>query len=299
MKKTIKHTLCILMILLSLVLSSSFLTEKYEADGEVIGYNPMPPQSAESRARALRKIALSQEYCRLKNSGQYTEALSVLKKAWPETKTTIKEIKNSSEANSLPISVPTLGVHSTVAYQQRAVNVQQYPQEKNVYCAPASVRSIISSQSSTPPSQDLLASSTYLNTHPIQGTSFDANTLPRTLNTFMRTNGGYELSWGGNFSVQTLKNTITTSIDAGFPILANGVSYPEGSGNVHLSWYPRYNTIYHYVCVYGYSDYGATTYVCDPAANSPALTGFEAVIPMYGYSTDLFYQFILSRGIVF
>ena len=81
----------------------------------------------------------------------------------------------------------------------------------------------------------------------------------------MNTTGDYALAWGGTFSAETLKNAMIVDLDAGYPILANGISGGSES-YVTLSWYP--SGTYHFVCVFGYSDYGNTTWVCDPVANA-------------------------------
>ena len=41
---------------------------------------------------------------------------------------------------------------------------------------------------------------------------------------YMITSGEYELGWGGIFTTESLKNAIIANIDAGYPILANGIS---------------------------------------------------------------------------
>ncbi|MDD7401059.1 MAG: hypothetical protein SPK23_05945 [Eubacteriales bacterium] len=145
-----------------------------------------------------------------------------------------------------------------------------------------------------PPSQSELASKQYLNTDNLGNTGFD-DRLTNTLNTFMTTSGAYELAWGGIFTSSSIKNAIISTTDAGYPILANGISGGNDS-IITLPWYPE--KTYHFICVYGYGNYGATTYVCDPVAYADC-RGFEKVIPKYGYATDTFYKFVYPRGIVY
>lgn len=264
---------------------------------------PTPEELQKAKLR-LQKCIL---YCELKDSGHYEEAHELLLEMWPSSKTTVEDIEKSALTGevilrdfSLPSNQDQMIPFSEKerSNASKIIYVTHYPQAHEVYCAPAAVRSIISSQQVTPPSQyDLAVELNTKTTGDFQGTDYGEQ-LEKTLNSHMTTIGEYERGWGSIFTVQSLKAALKSTLDAGFPILANGVSGGSES-YVTLPWYP--SGTYHYICVYGYSDHVDTIWVCDPAADSTALIGkgFEKVISKYGYSVDLFYNFIRPRGIVY
>lgn len=268
--------------------------------------NTMQQPTPEELQKAKLKLQKCILYCELKDSGHYEEAHELLMEMWPSSKTTVEDIEKSAITGEVIIrdfslqSNPDQMIPFSEKERSNAsktIKVTHYPQSENYYCGPAAVRSIISSQQSIPPTQKKLANFDNLQTDYYGQTGF-GNNLTKTLNAHMTTIGEYELGWGSIFTVQSLKAALKSTLDAGFPILANGVSGGSES-YVTLSWYP--SGTYHYVCVYGYSDHVDTIWVCDPAADSPALIGygFDKVIPKYGYSVDLFYSFIKPRGIVY
>lgn len=297
----------LVIVVAALIITLIFLSGSVHA----IDYPLMPPNSMqeptnEDIARVKARIELCNKYVSLKNQGEFEDALQVLKTIWPNTDTSINELENSIQSGSNEVDtldpifvapMETIAPQSLslkTAVQQRVLSVNHYIQQKCYYCAPAAIRIMISNQNTNPPSQSELASSQYLNTDNLRNTGFD-DRLPSTLNTFMTTSGAYELAWGSIFTSTSIKNAIISNIDAGYPILANGIS--GGSESIiTLTWYPE--ETYHFICVYGYGNYGATTYVCDPVAYANC-RGFEKVIPKYGYATDTFYKFVYPRGIVY
>lgn len=264
--------------------------------------NSMSQPTPEQRQRAQEKIALSNKYCELKYQGRAEEALAVLKTLFPYSKTTVADIELSLDTgeNQLPdfsIEIPCTTQApdydpSLMTNFSRYAHVNHFAQEKSYYCGPASVRSIISNQTSYPPSQTTLADPSNLDTDALGQTGFDKR-LENTLNRYM--NANYEIVRGDHFNAQGFQNSVVATIDAGYPILANGISGGNTS-YIEFPWYPV--GTYHFVAIYGYSDDGVQTWVCDPAANAN-LPGFETVIPKYGLRTAAFFSFILPRGIVY
>lgn len=297
----------LMIVVAALVIALMFLSGSVHAiDYPLMTPNSIQEPTNEDIARAKARIELCNKYVSLKSQGEFEDALQVLKTIWPNTDTSLNELENSMQSGSNQVDTlsPIFGapmetfapqsLSLRTVVQQRAISVNHYSQKECYYCGPAAIRIMISNQNANPPSQSELASKQYLNTDNLGNTGFD-DRLTNTLNTFMTTNGAYELAWGGIFTSSSIKNAIISTIDAGYPILANGISGGNDS-IITLPWYPE--KTYHFICVYGYGNYGATTYVCDPVAYADC-RGFEKVIPKYGYATDTFYKFVYPRGIVY
>ena len=312
MKKIVTNCLLCIAILIAMnsvvfALSDSTI-ESYE-------YNPCQEPTQEDISRQMARMERCNQYVKLKNEGRFAEAFEILKTEFPNTATTLQEIELSAQnkSNSLEFQEDSLesyespmetfadlseyGLSNQVRSSSKIVNVMHYPQQKAIYCGPAAVQSMISSQKTSGiPTQQTLAGIDYLRTDKYGGTPFE-DSLKDTLNAFMITSGEYELGWGRIFTTESLKNVIITTIDAGYPILANGISGADPEALITLPWYP---TVRHFVCLYGYTNSGNTIWVCDPAANAPVLgDDFKKVIPKYGYALTIFHKFIKPRGIVY
>lgn len=273
------------------------------------GYVPMPLPTAEQLARQEKRLAMVALYDQKKMEGDYEEALKILKTMFPGTKTTLgdlKEIGRTGAAGNVPgakyydfggafeAGREKTGTAYRQANQQAGfLNMPFYFQETYYNCAPASVQMAIATQR-VPPIQSSIAAS--LGTT-VQGTAF-AQPLANTLNANMQTLGPYEISWSAAMTTPNFTQAVRANIDAGFPVVANGVSYPANSGRFHLPFYPPNDAIWHYIAVYGYSDNGATVWVADPVAGT-GIPGFEQVIPYYGYPMSVLHGFVWERGIVY
>ena len=294
--------ICITLLVLICTYSTDIKAETTDLPcSDYCGMNEMPEPSEEQLEKARQRLSKCVEYVRLKEDGRYEEALVQLKRIWPDTETSVEDISDTALSGENSVPVESLRPMETLApilqyarTNQQFINVRHCTQINCSYCAPASVQIMLTSQMAIPPDQSTLGDDNHLSTSMESGTDFTQN-LPNTLNRYMNTTGSYELAWGGIFTAETLKDAMISTLDAGYPVLANGVSGGSGS-YVSLPWYP--GGTQHYVCVYGYSDNGNTTWVCDPVAGANC-PGFERVTEKYGYAESTFFLFIYPRGIVY
>lgn len=110
--------------------------------------------------------------------------------------------------------------------------------------------------------------------------------------------GSYMFGWGraGRYysadlpeepsaaDVATFQQRLVAGASTGYPLIGDAWEV-QGAGNLRLPGHPAVfpNTsydVFHWYTIHGYEDYGATTYVTDPAAGSPYVS-WSSTIPRY------------------
>lgn len=187
---------------------------------------------------------------------------------------------------------PALAINNPVVRPiARALNVVQVSQQTNYYCGPASAYEILQYQmihnglgSTTGPqgetlSQSTLAGSSYLQTDEYDGTNWSPYVMAPTLNAWLHTS--YYVAQpgsgvGGGFSTKTWELDLRSDIDGGWSIAGNVV---ESAGGPHLVGHPTNETIYHWIAVMGYTNYGDYTTYVDSVHGDTQFWSWAANVP--------------------
>lgn len=151
------------------------------------------------------------------------------------------------------------------APSSKTLGLTQQPQENYYYCGPATASEILRALG-LGNSQDSVAGLLETTTG---GTPwFDGSKYPMayTLNA-MQGNLYYEPLNGG-FNTSTYSNDLVQDMAFGQPIAGNVVEY---ANQVHLWGHPQGYTIYHWIAIYGYTNYGNDTSYADSVANAPSV----------------------------
>jgi hypothetical protein len=181
----------------------------------------------------------------------------------------------------------------------------QQPQTKNYYCGPGTAYAILQPKRSTSAysssdslSQGTLAGSRYLQTEANHGTNWSAtassNPMVVGLNRWLyaKSSGWYIPTHAPGSSYQSY---LKADISGGHAVADNVV---EPANGPHLPGHPVSKTIYHWVAGYGYSNYGGSSYIADPAGQSSAVSWGSGVQRTYSVSSNLMVQLDSSHGMV-
>ncbi|MCK2241394.1 MULTISPECIES: C39 family peptidase [unclassified Crossiella] len=181
------------------------------------------------------------------------------------------------------IAAHDLGVQA----QSRVLNHTWQRQQTGYWCGPGSTWIALSTRVS-PPSQQTLAN--YMGTH--TGGTDHIGLVRNALNRFANT------QWFAAKNMydpptqaqrDLLKRDVLLNLDNGYPMVANVVSGWRPPG------YPG-GTIYHYVAILGYGDYGNTVLIGDPAGEGAGGGGWSNVPRTYWISTHNLGTWIGGKG---
>lgn len=123
-----------------------------------------------------------------------------------------------------------------------------------------------------------------------------ASTINEIMNTtFYQPYGTYN---GLPFDANSISSIVVYSIDVdnGYPLMAAGISKASSSHSSHMPGYPN-RDISHWIVIVGYSDYGNSAVISDPA-KSPAVSWSSSISAMYTVSMQKLASFAGSRGII-
>ncbi len=194
-----------------------------------------------------------------------------------------------------PASCPSIATGSASSTQPLTVciskdlYVPQQPQANNYYCGPATAEEILSGLGwTTGPhgeslSQSVLANTNYLHTDADGGTNWNPYVMGPTLNAWTRSSFYAPVNGsgvGGGFTVTTFTYDLTTDIDNGWPLVGNIVEY-SGTNNPHLVGHPQSATIYHWIAIRGYNNYGSTTDYADSISGDSWIWPWAVNVPPY------------------
>ncbi len=84
---------------------------------------------------------------------------------------------------------------------------------------------------------------------------------------------------GGGFSVSTFTYDLTTDIDNGWPLAGNIVEY--ANNGPRLIGHPQSATIYHWIAIRGYTNYGTNTYYADSISGDSWIWPWAVNVPPY------------------
>lgn len=177
-------------------------------------------------------------------------------------------------------------------------SMRHYSQETNYYCGPATAKSILAPYGVTL-SQSTLAGSSYLKTDTYGGTPWyvDSTTQYVMANVLNSLSGTSYFSALANPTSTQVKACAITAIStenhgiaANFYLTKNSQVRPEG--------YPV-STIYHWVAIRAYSNYGSTIYWYDPVygASSVSWSG-NLSSSILSDTADNVASFVNGRGII-
>ncbi|HEX6292742.1 MAG TPA: C39 family peptidase [Herpetosiphonaceae bacterium] len=191
-------------------------------------------------------------------------------------------------------------------YSSRTLSLTQVAQINSYYCGPASAYSILgalgkwTSYDGESLSQSMLATRKYLETDYWGNTPWSVGSsrpYPETLN-YWRTGSyyGYYVAVGTTVNAATFKDNMTYDIDRNWPVGGNAWEV-AGSQNPHLVGHPTNTDIFHWIAIYGYANWGDTTYYADPASGASSL-GWTSVPRYAGISTNTLAVILDGRGYV-
>lgn len=213
--------------------------------------------TAQERAIAAKKNALAEEYQKVL-SGAVSSATyqsdwqAFIRQYGGPTKMTLAR---ANSINIIPDCVDPCDVHT--------LGLTQHPQLTWYYCGPATAQEVLGVRGVNV-SQSTLAGNNYLKTDATGQTSWNPYVMGPTLNaltgsSFYIAVNGYDV--GGNITLTTWESNLQQDINQGWALAGNTVE--NANSSPHLPGHPSNLTIYHWIAVYGYSNFGATTYYAD------------------------------------
>ncbi|MDR2044512.1 MAG: C39 family peptidase [Clostridium sp.] len=174
-----------------------------------------------------------------------------------------------------------IGIMRGSANEYEAVlSLSQVPQDTSTYCGFAAVKSVLTykavhltqTQANIKTQAETLCNDTGEDSLPWyigNGTSYSTNFFPAAavLNYYL----GYHYytpfgPWSSAMTTSSIEAKIVYDIDQSLPVLVCGVSGPNSAAS-HMPNYPNSNKS-HWLVVKGYSDYGDTIVIADPAKSS-------------------------------
>jgi hypothetical protein len=175
----------------------------------------------------------------------------------------------------------------------KTLGLTQQPQENYYYCGPATASEVLRALGLSN-SQDSVAGSLETTTN---GTPwYDGSKYPMASTLNAMQGNLYYAPLNGGFSTSTYSNDLVQDMAFGQPIAGNVV---ENAGGVHLRGHPQGYTIYHWIAIYGYTNYGNDTSYADSVANAPSIWFYQSVVPYNsGYSNGDMTTLLSGRGMV-
>lgn len=182
---------------------------------------------------------------------------------------------------------------------QNWVGLTQQPQQTYYYCGPATAHEVLGVRGVNV-SQSTLAGNNYLKTDADGGTNWSPQVMAPTLNAL--TNSVYYVpvngsGAGGGFSSSTWQSDLTADVDNGWAIAGNTVEY-SGTNNPHLVGHPTDLTIYHWIGIYGYQNYGNYTMYADSIHGTTFWSWAVNVPATSSYSSSSMTTLLNGRGFV-
>ncbi len=166
--------------------------------------------------------------------------------------------------------------------------MSQQSQVNYHYCGPAAAEEIVrglgwtTGPSGESLSQRVLAGNNYLKTDANVSTSWNLSVMGPTLNAwtcssfYVPVNGS---GVGGGFNASTFTYDLTTDIDNGWPLAGNIVEY--ANSGPRLIGHPQSTTIYHWIAIRGYTNYGANTCCADSISGDSWIWSWIVNVPPY------------------
>lgn len=219
----------------------------------------------------------------------------------------LKELGEDASQVGAAVASETSDVGTMAAgYSSRTLALTQVAQVNSYYCGPGSAYSILAALGKTKSydnetlSQANLATRKYLETDYWGNTPWSVGTsrpYPESLN-YWRTGSysGYYAAVGTTVNAATFKDNMTYDIDRNWLVGGNAWEV-AGSQNPHLVGHPTNVDIYHWIAIYGYANWGDTTYYADPASGASSL-GWTSVPRYSGISTNTLAVILDGRGYV-
>ena len=264
------------------------------------------PLSAERQGRLAQKQAMSDLFAGLRE-GSVPQAAYDAALARFEVNFGRSPLRAQAASND----IHRVGSPSVMAYpsQLYLCALNQVPQAEDYYCGPASAYSVLgalgnwTSYNNESLDQYTLANTVYLETDAHGETPWSTcpgcRPMPESIN-FWRggSYSGYYEAVGLPDSVDatTYMNNLQYDIYYGYPVVGNAW---ERVDQAHLAGHPPSLDIKHWVPVYGYSNYGATTAYADPV-NGTSFWTWSPNVPRYSYidSATLANAMLNGRGYV-
>jgi hypothetical protein len=223
-----------------------------------------------------KKSALAVEYAQMK-AGKVSVA-----KFQSDRQAFINQYAGSTTARpTLTPYCPVITGGPNVVCGSNWVNLSQQSQTTTYYCGPATASEVLGVRS-VYKSQSFLAGSSYLKTDANGGTNWSPYVMGPTLNTL--TNSSWYIAVngsgvGGGFSQSTWENDLTFDVDNSWAIAGNIVEY--ANTDPHLVGHPRSMTIYHWIGIYGYANYGGGSTYADSVHGDTQFWNWAANVPAY------------------
>lgn len=165
-------------------------------------------------------------------------------------------------------------------------NMTQQRQTQWYYCGPATASEILASLGSSY-SQSYLAGSSYLKTDEYGQTSWNPAVMAPTLTSLNRRNLYYATqNASGTFESQWQFDLVTDIWTYQQPIAGNTVEYWGGPYLVGHNYAPQNDfALYHWIAIYGYSEYGSYTAYADSISGNSGNWGWTWASHVPQYST--------------
>ena len=100
--------------------------------------NTVEQPTLEQLEKAQAKLEKCNQYVALKNAGNYSEALAVLKEIWPHSQTTVQNIQSTANTGEVIVPVDRFPLETQapaevgLRSQRQTVNVTHYPQTMSI-----------------------------------------------------------------------------------------------------------------------------------------------------------------------
>lgn len=244
-----------------------------------------------------RKNALAEEYAQVR-AGKFSYATYLR-----DLQAFMSEYGGPTTAtHGVSPACPSIAGGPYVNCGENWVGLVQQPQQTYYYCGPAAASEVLGVRGVNV-SQGTLAGNSYLKTNADGGTNWSPQVMQPTLNTL--TNSGYYVpvngsgGGGGGFSSSTWQSDLTWDVDNGWAIAGNTVEY-SGSQNPHLVGHPANLTIYHWIGIYGYQNYGNFTMYADSIHGTNFWPSWDGNVPAYttDYPSSTMTTLLNGRGFV-
>jgi hypothetical protein len=277
--------------------------------GDVSGPgDEMPPDVV---AKSYAKMRLAEAYVAYKAArGSGPEATTSDAKS-PEEAEDAYEAARAAYVAAYPYGLPTRPESSAksgksaaiaspaVASSSHVLALQQFSQNTNTYCGPASGKMIAkylvlgtSAYNGVHQDQEHMAGAAHMRTKQHGATKWIYGDFPRGMNRWWQgqTNGVYVQM--DSPSVAEFKNALTLDVDYGIPFAVDTVEWAQSwvRYNDHPGNTPK--NIGHWIVVHGYYNWGNTTRFADPSTSlwSGPSAHFEAP------TTDFVNTFVQTNG---
>jgi hypothetical protein len=240
--------------------------------------------SARERLILSRKNALAVEYARVRAGTLSFAAFLADQREFISQYAgpTLSRRTSSSDCPSLQSGPDALCGSNRVPLVQQS-------QDNSYYCGPAAASEVLDVRGVSA-SQSTLAGNNYLKTDANGQTSWNPYVMGPTLNTLTNSSAYVAVNGsgvGGGFSQATWQNDLIYDVDNGWAVAGNIVEY--ANTDPHLVGHPRTVTIYHWIGIYGYLDYGTFTSYADSIHGDSSIWSWAVNVPAYSWipSSDM------------